>query len=112
MAKIEVICTNCNKTVSVDNEKDANVCPICNEPFVTEKAVALYNNQHKTFAVQTVNETATKQKKERHRKESIIKALKMIGKTFLFVLECIGYLFYVIFFIWLFVDLTDGIKKK
>lgn len=110
MAKIEVVCTNCNKTVSVNNEKEANVCPNCGEAFVTEKALTLYNLQRADNLENSQHEQNLK--KQRHRKESIIKALKMIGKTFLFVLECIGYLLYVICFIWLFVDLTDGIKKK
>lgn len=37
---------------------------------------------------------------------------KSIGKGLLLVLECIGYLFYALFFIWLFVDITDKLKKK
>lgn len=110
MAKIEVICTNCNKIVCVDNEKEANVCPNCGEAFVTEKALTLYNLQ----CAENLENSRHEQnlKKQRHRKESVIKALKMIGKTFLFVLECIGYLLYVVCFIWLFVDLTDKISKK
>ena len=110
MAQVEVICTNCNQIVCVDSEKEANVCPNCKEAFVTEKAMVLYNKNQNDSNSQRAEEIKTK--KQRHKKESVIKALKMIGKTFLFILECIGYLLYVICFIWLFFDITDGIKKK
>ena len=37
---------------------------------------------------------------------------KSLGKGLLMVLECIGYLFYCIFFVWLFVDITDNLKRN
>ena len=110
MDLINAICPNCKSEVGANLDKEANVCPNCGEAFVTEKALTLYNLQRADNLENSQHEQNLK--KQRHRKESIIKALKMIGKTFLFVLECIGYLLYVICFIWLFVDLTDGIKKK
>lgn len=36
---------------------------------------------------------------------------KKIGKTLLFVLECVGYLIMVISFMWILLDLLDGKKK-
>ena len=50
MALVNAICTSCNKTVEVDNSKEAWVCPHCSTPFIVEKAVKKYKSQHKEVA--------------------------------------------------------------
>lgn len=43
MGLIPGICTQCGATISVDNHKDAMVCPYCNTPFIVEKAIHQFN---------------------------------------------------------------------
>jgi DNA-directed RNA polymerase subunit RPC12/RpoP len=50
MANVNAICTSCNKTVEVDNTKDAWVCPYCSTPFIVSKAINKYKSQHKDIA--------------------------------------------------------------
>lgn len=38
--------------------------------------------------------------------------LKTFGRVLLLILECIGYLFFVISFMWIFFDIFDGKKGK
>ena len=98
MAQVNAKCTNCGENIIIDDNKEANICPNCKEAFITEKAIKLLNeNSNKDKLVLAV------------KKRNIWKSL---GKGLLMVLECIGYLFYVLFFIWLFVDITDDLKKK
>ena len=96
MAKVNAKCPNCKNDIVINGEKEANICPNCNEAFITEKAIKLYSNSDKED-IQV--------KPKRH-------VWKSLGKGLLLALECIGYLFYVLFFIWLFVDITDNLKKK
>ena len=96
MINANVKCPNCGKLIDIDATKEANICPECGEPFVTEKALTLYKNEQGE-SLSTI--------KKRH-------VWKSLGKGLLLTLKCIGYLFYVIFFIWLFVDITDNLKKK
>ena len=98
MANVYVKCTNCNQVVLTEDNRDANICPKCQQPFVTEKAIKLYSEcDKKQNQVTTV--------KKRH-------IWKSLGKGLLMTLECIGYLCYVLCLVWLFVDITDGLKKK
>lgn len=90
MAQRNARCTVCNAEIVIEENKDANICPCCNEAIVTEKAIRLYNGSVK-------------------RKRNVWKSL---GKGLLMVVECVGYLFYCLFFIWLFFDITDNLKKK
>lgn len=98
MSQYNAKCPNCKEDIFIDSSKEANVCPNCKEAFITEKAITLYYGN-------TQKEVQVKGAKKRH-------VLKSLGKGLLMVLECIGYLFYVLFFIWLFVDITDNLKKK
>lgn len=98
MAQVNAKCTNCNAEIIIDNEKDADICPNCNTAFVSEKAIRLYNSQRN-------EKDELKSIKRRH-------MWKSLGKGLLMVLECIGYLFYCLFFVWLFVDITNDLKKK
>lgn len=98
MAQVNAKCTNCGEHILIDNNKEANVCPNCKEAFITQKAIALYNNG-------TTNAVQKSGVKNKH-------VWKSLGRGLLMTLECIGYLFYVIFFIWLFIDITDNLKKK
>ncbi|MBQ6035262.1 MAG: hypothetical protein IJL33_07170 [Ruminococcus sp.] len=50
MATVNAICTSCGKTVEVDNQKDAWVCPHCSTPFVVIKAINRYKSEHKNVA--------------------------------------------------------------
>ncbi len=98
MAQVNAKCTNCGQNILIDDNKEANICPDCNEPFITEKAIKLFkqnNEQEKQLG-------ATK---KRH-------VWKSLGKGLLMALECVGYLFYCLFFVWLFVDITNDLKKK
>lgn len=36
-------CTNCGANLTVDNTKDAAICPFCGTPYVVEKAINNYN---------------------------------------------------------------------
>ncbi len=98
MARVNAKCTNCGENILIDDNKEANVCPICKEAFITNKAIRLFN-------ADTEKEVLIKENKKRH-------AWKSLGKGLLMVLECVGYLFYCLFFVWLFVDITDDLKKK
>ena len=98
MAQVNARCTNCGENILIDDKKEANICPSCKEAFITDKAIKLFNEE-------TEKDGLIKKHKKRH-------ALKSLGKGLLMVLECIGYLFYCLFFVWLFVDITDDIKKK
>ena len=43
MPLVPAKCTQCGASLEVDSLKDAAVCPFCNTPFVTEKAINNYN---------------------------------------------------------------------
>ncbi len=98
MPIVKAKCTNCGCLIEVNGDKDANICSKCKEAFITEKAIKLYNESEG-------NEANVSVVKKKH-------VWKSLGKGLLMVLECIGYLFYVLFFVWLFVDITDNLKKK
>ena len=96
MAQVNAKCTNCGENIIIDDNKEAIICPNCKEAFITEKAIKLLNeNTNKDKQVLAV--------KKRH-------IWKSLGKGLLMVLECIGYLFLCLSFIWLFFDVFD--KKK
>ncbi len=94
MAQYNAKCPNCSEIILINNNKEANVCPQCKEAFITEKAIAQYNNG-------TVNAVQKSGVKKRH-------VWKSLGRGLLMALECLGYLFYCLFFVWLFVDITDN----
>ena len=96
-AMVNAKCTDCGEVILIDESKDANICPVCGNAFVSEKAISLFKEQN---GVENSN-----RKKVRH-------VWKSLGRGILMFLECIGYLFFVLFFIWLFVDITDDLKKK
>ena len=96
MAKVNAKCTNCSEEILIDDMHDAEICPVCNTAFVTEKALKLYND--------TKADSQTKPAKKRN-------VLKSLGRALLMVLECLGYLIYVLCLMWLFFDVT-GINKK
>ena len=98
MMQVNAKCTNCGENILIDNNNEANICPNCNKAFITEKAIKLYNES-------MCNEGQHKVAKKRH-------VWKSLAKGLLMVLECIGYLFYCLFFVWLFIDITDDKKKK
>ncbi len=98
MAQYNAKCPNCKVDIFVDSNKEANICPNCKEAFITEKAIKLYS-------ASACNEMQNRAIKKRH-------IWKSLGKGLLMTLECVGYLFYCLFFVWLFVDITDNIKKK
>ena len=97
MAQVNAKCPYCGETVLIEDSKEASVCPNCKDAFITEKAITVYNNSQNQAEITT--------KKRRN-------VLKSLGKGLLMVLECIGYLLYVITFMWLFFDITNDIKKK
>ena len=96
MANITVKCPECKCKVDVDDVNRANICPICEKPFVTADAVALYNGN-------AINN---------------VKPKRGFWKSFFsgcyIALKCVGYLIYVITLLWLVFDLVDTIggKKK
>ena len=50
MALTNAMCTNCGKTVEVDKNKDAWVCPHCSTPFIVSKAINNYKSHHREVA--------------------------------------------------------------
>ncbi len=98
MAQYNAKCPNCKENIFIDCNKEANVCPQCKEAFITEKAIQIYN-------VSVANNVQVSTAKKRH-------VWKSLAKGLLMALECVGYLCYVLFFVWLFVDITDNLKKK
>lgn len=98
MAQYNAKCPNCKQNIFIDSNKEANVCPNCKDAFITEKAIMLYNAGQ-------AGEVQEKKVKKRH-------VFKSLGKGILMALECVGYLIYVLCLVWLFVDITDNIKKK
>ena len=97
MALVNAKCTNCNKEILIDDTKDAHVCSNCNEAFVTEKAIKLYNYNSET------------EKKIRHLKRR--NRWKTFGRAILLVLECIVDIIGAILIVGLFVDVFDTKKK-
>ncbi len=97
MAIINAKCPNCGEFIDIDAKREANICSKCGEPFVTQRALTISEKVEKANSLSAV--------KKRH-------VWKSLGKGLLMTLECIGYLFYVLFFVWLFVDITDNLKKK
>ena len=87
--QVNAKCTNCGENILIDDNKEA---------FITEKAIKLYKES-------VCNEVSHKVVKKKH-------VWKSLGKGLLKVLECVGYLFYCLFFVWLFVDITNDLKKK
>lgn len=98
MAQVNAKCTNCGENILIDDNKEANICPNCNKAFITDKAIKLFNDKVETSQL-------NRNTKKRH-------VWKSLGKGLLMVLECFGYLFYCLFFVWLFVDITDNLKRK
>lgn len=90
-------CPLCGQEIEVDCSKDADVCSNCNGAYVTQKAVELYGG---------------KERKKLIVKKRTVNFFKMAGRICLLILECLGYLIYCLSFVWLFIDLTDNIKKK
>ena len=90
MAK--VICTHCNKEIEADLTKEADICPLCKTPFSTERAIKLYDKKHV--------------------KKRLKHCLYWTGKVLLLILQCIGYLIFALSFVWLFLDITDSLKRK
>ena len=97
MALVNAKCTNCNKKILLDDTKDASVCPNCNEAFVTEKAIKLYNYNPE------------KEKQIRHLKRR--NRWKTVGRAILLVLECIVDIIAAILVVGFFVDVFDSKKK-
>lgn len=95
--QVNAKCPNCGAEILIENEKEANVCPCCKEAFITEKAIQSVDSNSQT--------KENKTPKKRH-------ILKSLGIGVLRFLECVGYLLYTIFLVWLFVDLTSPKKKK
>lgn len=65
---VEAKCTNCGATLSVDNGKDAMICPYCGSAFVVEKAIQYHKHTYSIRAEKVYinnQETITR----RHRKE-------------------------------------------
>ena len=98
MAKIYAKCPNCNQIILTEENQEAGICENCKKAFITEKAIRLYKNG--------------KQEDKKGIKWRNKHIWKSFGKGLLMVLECIGYLCYCLFFVWLFVDITDSIRKK
>ena len=98
MAQVKAICTNCNKEIEIDNNKDAGVCPHCLNAFVSEKAIKLYNARGENSEIE-------KAAKRRFRWNTV-------GRVILLILQCIGSIISTIFLISLISDLVDGSKKK
>lgn len=48
MPLVPALCTQCGAKMEIDSSKDAAICPFCNTPFVTEKAINNYNTTNVT----------------------------------------------------------------
>ncbi len=42
MPFVQAKCPNCGETITVNNLNDADICPLCNTPFVVDKAINSY----------------------------------------------------------------------
>ena len=98
--QVNAKCTNCGENILIDDNKEANICPNCNNAFITEKAIKLYNAESEEAKEKEICKT-----KRRH-------VLKSLGMALWFIIKSIGYLIYVVCCLWLFFDIVDGIKKK
>lgn len=96
--QVNAKCTNCGENILIDDNKEANICPNCNNAFITEKAIKLYKES-------VCNEVSHKVVKKRH-------VLKSLGLGLLLALKCVGYLIYVLCCLWLIFDIVDDLKKK
>lgn len=43
MALVPAKCTQCGGNITVDNQKDAAICPFCGTPYIVEQAINNYN---------------------------------------------------------------------
>lgn len=48
MPLVPAICTQCGARLTIDPSQEAAICPFCNTPFVTEKAINNYNTTNVT----------------------------------------------------------------
>lgn len=58
MALVAAKCPNCGGNLEVDPKNDAGVCPFCNTPYITQKAIINYNTtiiNNNTINADTVN---------------------------------------------------------
>lgn len=46
MPLVPGICTQCGAVLSVDESKECFICPYCNTPFISEKAIHQFNNTY------------------------------------------------------------------
>lgn len=96
MAIVDAKCTNCGKTISVDNKQDADLCPHCGHAFVTKKAIKLY----RITPIEGENKSA-----------KVKRFFKMLGSALLLILECIWTLICTLLFVDFISDITKGSKK-
>lgn len=48
MPLVPAKCTQCGSNLEIDSSKEAAICPFCNTPFITEKAINHYNTTNVT----------------------------------------------------------------
>lgn len=48
MPFVPALCTQCNARLEIDSSQEAAICPYCNTPFITEKAINNYNTTNIT----------------------------------------------------------------
>lgn len=48
MPLVPAICTQCKAALTIDPSQEAAICPFCNTPFITEKAINTYNTTNIT----------------------------------------------------------------
>lgn len=97
MAKVNAKCTSCGEVIVIESKNDANICPHCETPFVTEKAIKLYKKS-------PVEGEKTSAKVKRF--------FKMFGSALLLILQCIWYLICSILLIDFVLDITKTNKNK
>ena len=85
------------KLLTTEN-KEFNTCPHCSSEFASEQALAIDKDD-----LQKVKEARAIERKL---------FWKGFGVGLLTVLKCIGYLIYVLTFMWLIFDIVEGLKKK
>lgn len=56
MPLVPALCTQCGSALEIDSSKDAAICPCCNTPFVTEKAINNYKTVYNTTNITNIGQ--------------------------------------------------------
>jgi len=93
MGLVEAKCTQCGANITVDNNKDAGICPHCNAAYIVEKAIKNYDttnniqNQPNTYYDESEFKKEKKQCKVLLKNYFINKSILLYSPTYILFLS-------------------------